>query len=217
MNATKRMTTGKWAELAELDAAVKAAGDRVKAIELEQAATDRKIEAAMAPLREYHERVGAGEIEFDADVAAPLEAEVDRVSAGVTFNVARSDRGTRQRLTAVNPRLEAQLAGALRTRQAAEQARSDFLRVNVSELGAEIMGRTVAARDGLDAAWKGLRTSEREWLSVLQLWARLVPSIGLDATDLPPHPLRGLTVNLDAGVALPMPAALAIEEGATNG
>lgn len=207
MNATK--TVGKWAELYDLDAALKVAEDRVAAIRQEQATTQRKIEKAMAPLREYHERVGAGEIEYDAADAAPLEAEVDRVSQGITFSIGKAARGDGQEVVPVNPRLEAQLAGALRTLEEATNARLNFLAANVGELGAEIMERTVAARDGLADAWTELRSSEREWLSVLQLWARLLAPAGLDASALPPHPLRGLTVNLDGGVALPMPAVLA--------
>lgn len=209
MSATETKT--KWEELAELDAELELADKRVEAIRVEEREVSRRVDKALAPIREYHERVGAGEVEFDAEHAAKLEAELSKVREGLTFSIQGMARGDGKQLVATDPRIEAQLAGALRTQEAARTARDRFLSANVQALGRELMPSTEAARDELAAAWSSLRDGERAWLSALQKWARLIEPIGLTRADLPPHPLHGLTVNLDAGVPLPMPAAVSPE------
>jgi hypothetical protein len=203
--------------LAELQAAVTEAKERLREIEGERARMGRELARASAPLQAYYEELGAGEREADEELEAKLAADVREARSGATLrlNKAPTDPAKVTGGDWVDERVEAKLAGARRALEDREAKLSEFLRGN-RELVAEWIAEAAEVRDACEARWEEVRIEFRRWQEVLGRWGRFNEVNGIAPSELPPHPLRGIEHDPSRGIALPAPASLLPEGGASE-
>ena len=202
-----------WEELEELRLAERHARERLENLTARQRRAGRALDAAMGPLREYHEAIGAGEREPDAAEEARLRAEVDRVQATVTFRAVPSGEGGTT-LEAVDEALEAQVAGA---RRAVEERRADvqrFFHHQFDRLAGELTVDARAAAEAVAQAHAALRAAHRPYRDVRRRWRALLDGVGLPF-DLPADPLRQLDdlLPIDGAIPAPIPETFNRDEG----
>lgn len=197
----------RWLTLEALEAEARGARERVEALEAEQLQAPRALDGAAAPLRDYYEAVGAGERKPDAELESELRDQAREAQDTLTLRPIQSAGGVLG-VDVVDERVEGELAGARRALEAAEFRVEHYLRRHLRGLAAELWPRTLAAREGFDAAWRELRSAEGEWIDTLRRWERLRPIAGVPVEEIPANPLRGVGREIDAGVPLPMPPSL---------
>lgn len=201
----------RWRSVALLDEVVRRARARVEALEVEQRKAARAIDRATAPLRAYYEAVSARERPPDRELENELRATAREAQDTLTMKSTEPLAGA-PTMFVVDERVEAELAGARRGLERAEQDLDGFLRSNANGLAAELWPRTAAARDGFDARWREIRAAEGEWMDVLRRWERLRAIAGVPVEEVPANPLRGVDRAIERGVPLPMPPSLMPEE-----
>lgn len=197
------------ARLAELQAAVAEARDRLSSIEAERRRTNREIARAAAPLREYFEEVGAGERESDPELEARLAAEVGeaRSTAVLKFSRAATDPAQVSGADWIDERVEAKLAGAMRALEEREADLTEYMTDN-GELVAEWVAAAAATREECELRWSEIRDALRRWQEIIGLWGPFLQPNGIAPAELPPHPLTGIERDPARGIALPVPRSL---------
>lgn len=199
--------------LAELEAAVEEARDRVRSIEVEQRQSNRKLKQASEPLHAYSREVGAGERDPDPELEAKLTAELGQVRSTATLRVGRGTyKPTDVSAVWVDERLEAKLNGARRALEDRERELAEYLRGN-TELVSEWIAEAAEVRDACEARWGEVRAEFRAWQAMLGRWGPFLAANGIDPSELPAHPLRGIERDPSRGIALPAPESLLPDRG----
>ncbi len=200
--------------LAELQAAVEEAKARVRSIEGERSRAGRELARASAPLRSYYEEVGAGEREADEGLEAQLAADVGKLRSTATLRLSRAATDPAQVSGAdwVDERIEAKLAGAGRALEEREHELTEYLRDN-RELVAEWIAEGDEIREVCEARWAEVQAELRRWQSMVGRWGPFLAANGIEPSELPAHPLKGIERDPGRGIPLPAPQSLLPGEG----
>lgn len=193
--------------LEELEHAVRQAEQRVAELTAERGRASRSLDRAMGPLRDYHEAVGAGEREPDADQERELVAAVRAAGEAISFEPVHTE-GRLISLQPVDERVAAQLRGAERKLVERRGELEQFRRRTFAALAEELAPIAQAAQRSLQVAWDEADRASGVWTAVVRRWQPLLEAGGLSVEDLPGHPFAGLNLEIDQGVPLPMPRSL---------
>jgi hypothetical protein len=197
------------ARLVELRHAVGDSDRRVTEAEAELARSRRSVDRATGPLREYYERVGAGEIEPDGERERDLRAAVAAAQATVSLRPVMVSGETRW--DAVDERAEALLAGARRGAEAARAAVRDFAAEHFERLAAERLPRSRAVGASYTGALVAMVRADAEHTGEVRWWLELHREAFGDRHPLTDEPVSpGLVA---APLTLPPRLALALQEG----
>lgn len=188
------------AEYEQLREAAKQADLDLDAAEQAALAGRRSLDSVKAPLREYHEQVGAREREPDEELEARLAADVRAAERLVTLKPAFTDPRS-VALVAHDDKAEALLTGARRARDQAWNAVYRFIEQNRDRLVAALLPRAEQARDRLLAAVDELDTSEREWNETRAAWAPMIERWNVSPAELPASPVAGGTQEIARSLA----------------
>jgi hypothetical protein len=187
---------GAWEDLAELDARVKAAKDRVAETKRAEARARREIGAAKGRLADYYAAVESEDRLADAEEEASLIAAITAAEAADTQVVRES------RVTAATERL-----------QELELERDGWGQRNVDRLVAELAAPAVEAKQAIEDTWQAHRVTSAEYARVRRLAVRVATFAGLDASDVPVDPDRGTDAEVAnryarGAVELPLPRTM---------
>lgn len=194
-------------------AAVRRADAAVAEAETHERTSRRAIDRAAAPLRDYHEQVGAQEREPDADHERQLLSELHAAQAAVTARPAyTSDRDTGVArmigLDFADVRAEAALAGARRALEARRSELTTFVAEHLDELAAARVPQSQQAGSRMAVALESLDAADAQWREESRWWAqlgRLAGDRGQSLGELAPNPANGVAVGRPAA---PLPAGL---------
>ena len=198
------------ARLAQFQAAVKEAEDRVREVETERRRAMGELRKVEAPLRAYWEEVGAGEREPDPALEAKLAADVRdaRSTAVMRPTVAANNSAQVTGVEMVDQAIEAKLAGAMRALGERRRELTAFLTRN-RELVSEWTVEAERVRATCQERWSALSEALRDWQSLTVRWGPFCEANGIGRGELPPHPLVGLDRDPGRhGIELPMPRSL---------
>ena len=169
--------------LAELEAAIRAADNRVRELDAECRKARRSHERAVSPLRSYWVEVGRGDRERDPEREAELEAAARDADATLTMRPVLVE-GRLSDLVPVDERLEAQLAGAREALAEAEGTRDGFLATRGPALVAEALPE---ARELL-AACRAALDSYGEEVAAYEAKVRELIRYGAPSEEFPEPP-----------------------------
>jgi hypothetical protein len=176
--------------LGQLREDVEAAKGRVRELEARRLSVQRSVERAKAPLRDYHEQLGAGEREPDPKLERKLLKAVTDAESRVTTRPIFS-QGQMQGIQVVDERLEAELAGASRALDEREAAVEEFARSRLAEIAAERLPRSRIVGERYRAAVEALIAADGAWIDEEGWWMTLGSAAGAFGPDeIPARPLE---------------------------
>ncbi len=189
-------------ELEALRVRVREAEARVASLDAEQRRSARKMETAFAPLRQYHEALGAGEREADPTLEAELLAGAQEVKASVVFSPKVNSSGRHVGFEAVDHAVDAQLSGAHRGLDEAKSAVTWFIRDHRAEIEAELVPQALAAHKRFLKSYAAFEETVAEWLTVAAAYDRFaVEWLGAERARI--HPVIS---RFQEAMQAPMPA-----------
>jgi hypothetical protein len=197
--------------LAERDAAVQEAKQRVGDAETEVREASRRLTRAEEPLLDYHRAVGRGDQRPDDKLEDRLRAELADATGGLTMRPEQIPFGggmSEVRLVGVDAAAEARLEGAKEALRDREGELKGYVGRHLGELAAERAPRSQEIEQAANAVLTQARQINAEWERERSWWARVCVLAEREAllATLPHNPMAWLQeAPREAGLPLPEP------------
>ena len=207
--------TGALDRLVELETVLERRRQDVTDAEARLRASRRAVQRVEQELGEYYAGLAAQERERDDELERRLLSEFRQASEATTLrqDVDRDGR-VLPTLTVVDVKAEAELEGARRALQRAEDELAAYARSSVAELAAERLQPAEEAARELAEALEALRKASAAYRRERSFWAALSRASGLPLIEQVPQDPTGDLGRLAVAVEVPFPSSLIpYEEG----